>query len=367
MIKERRTKVSRIANQYREELLARRLEAGSPVDSVRDLADKYRISRVTADRVLNLLADEELIYRVPRSGSYLKNDPPPVPRIGIVNDHPLTGGIALHRTVWAEKIARVLADRNISASYIPYHVLCDPAAAEKAFSRLNGLLVSTWFADRKAAVALRAFKGKIVVFGTLYPLDEEFACSQVMTDFRSALDEMADQVDWSKYEHFLILVPGNRNSLATEQVVRRFFRDITIPEAKIESVDFGDVRSEFAAIAATNYFVNAGRDFSRTLIVTLSDYFAFGIAGLLGGNPPDVLSFDNFEGSMPNAPVEGYFTSADRMIDRVIETSVSLLTRQIVEADDCRVIVQIPSHIVFRKSLRPKPEILKEKNHVVQN
>ncbi|MGE4565786.1 MAG: hypothetical protein AB7F32_13010, partial [Victivallaceae bacterium] len=72
-------------------------------------------------------------------------------------------------------------------------------------------------------------------------------------------------------------------------------------------------------------------------------------------------------GSMPNAPVEGYFTSADRMIDRVIETSVSLLIRQIVEDDDRRVIVQIPSHIVFRKSLRRKPEIVKEKNHVVQN
>ncbi len=366
MIKERRTKVSRIANQYREELLARRLEAGSPVDSVRELAGKYQISRVTADRVLNLLADEDLIYRVARSGSYLKNDPPPIPRIGIVNDHPLTGGIALHRTVWAEKIARAFAERGIGVSYIPYHVVCDPAAAERAFARLNGLLVSTWFADRAASTALRAFKGKIVVFGTLYPLENEFACSQVMTDFRSALDELAPRVDWNKYEHFLILVPGNRNSLETEQVVRHFFRDLRIPESRVETVNFGDVHSEFAAVAATHYYVNAGRDFRRTLIVTLSDYFAFGIAGVLGDNPPDVLSFDNFEGSMPNAPVEGYFTSADRMIDRVIETSVSLLIRQIVEQDDRRVIIQIPSHIVFRKSLRPKNETKEEKHHAAQ-
>ena len=69
---------------------------------------------------------------------------------------------------------------------------------------------------------------------------------------------------------------------------------------------------------------------------------------------------------MPNAPVEGYFTSADRMIDRVIEASVELLIRQIVEEDDRRVIIQIPSHIVFRRSLRPEIKIEKEKNHVAR-
>ena len=65
MICERSTKTSELAERLRTELLARRLPSGSPVASVRELASRYGVSTVTADRILNLLVIlKKLIFKL---------------------------------------------------------------------------------------------------------------------------------------------------------------------------------------------------------------------------------------------------------------------------------------------------------------
>lgn len=62
----------RIANNIREEIQKHNLKAGEAIPSEMKLAQKYNVSRVTIRQSIDLLVNEDLLYRVKGSGTYVK-------------------------------------------------------------------------------------------------------------------------------------------------------------------------------------------------------------------------------------------------------------------------------------------------------
>ena len=86
MLKARKKKSETIAGMIRENLLGHPLPAGTPVASSREIARKYKVSLSTADQALNLLVQEDFLYRTKGSGTFLKLDSYARPlRIGVAD------------------------------------------------------------------------------------------------------------------------------------------------------------------------------------------------------------------------------------------------------------------------------------------
>ena len=168
MICERSTKTSELAERLRTELLARRLPSGSPVASVRELASRYGVSTVTADRILNLLVKEDFLYRIPQSGTFIKHDPPVVPVIGYAGHLPGPGATDIIQAAAAKRLQEHLTQTGVEQHIISYHELRHPELVERKLNALNGLLISAAFIDEVTRPVLWRFKGRIVVFANTY-------------------------------------------------------------------------------------------------------------------------------------------------------------------------------------------------------
>lgn len=164
MICERSTKTSELAERLRTELLARRLPSGSPVASVRELASRYGVSTVTADKILNLLVKEDFLYRIPQSGTFIKHDPPVVPVIGYAGHLPGPGATDIIQAAAAKRLQEHLTQTGVEQHIISYHELRHPELVERKLNALNGLLISAAFIDEVTRPVLWRFKGRIVVF-----------------------------------------------------------------------------------------------------------------------------------------------------------------------------------------------------------
>lgn len=81
MVCERQSKTLELSRKLHRELLALRLPAGAPVESVRKLAVRFGVSTVTANRMLNRLVEEDFLYRIPQSGTFIKHNPPNIPAV----------------------------------------------------------------------------------------------------------------------------------------------------------------------------------------------------------------------------------------------------------------------------------------------
>ncbi len=357
MIESRQTKSSGLADRLRAELLAGQYPSGSPVASVRELARRYGISTVTADKILRQLVKEDFLYRVPQSGTFIKHDPPPVPVIGyggylppiredIMTDNLLESAF--------RHLQDYLAERDIELHIVPYHELRHKAQAEKRLKHLNGLLLSSAYVDDATRPALWQFSGRIVIVGDTHIIDR-LPCSQIIPDYTDALRKLSMKYDLDFYKRILILSAGHPNAVASERQIREILPILGVSAEKIESLNLPCVNNLSAQMAALRHFSSSIPDFANTLLISLSDYFSRGILEVFRGREeemPDLLSIDNLEDYDTAQEEKSFLTAIDRRLPDIYEEGVRLLTRLITEKDECSYLVRIPARLVVRNSIK---------------
>ncbi|MFD5101700.1 GntR family transcriptional regulator [Streptomyces albidochromogenes] len=70
-----RSKKVQIADVLREEILTTPLPAGHRLASLRELADRFKVTTVTVGNALKVLADEGVIVSVPTRGYFVQSPP----------------------------------------------------------------------------------------------------------------------------------------------------------------------------------------------------------------------------------------------------------------------------------------------------
>ena len=353
MICERSTKTSELAERLRTELLARRLPSGSPVTSVRELASRYGVSTVTADRILNLLVKEDFLYRIPQSGTFIKHDPPVVPVIGYAGHLPGPGATDIIQAAAAKRLQEHLTQTGVEQHIISYHELRHPELVERKLDALNGLLISAAFIDEVTRPVLWRFKGRIVVFANTYIMDR-LPCSQVIPDYTRALTEFTEKYDPERYERIQILSAGHPNAVASERNIRNILQCLGVSAGKIETLNLKGINNLSAQMAALRYFSGLREDLRNTLVLSLSGYFSIGMREVFRNTEemPDILSFDNLEEYAEPSPERPFFTAVDCRMPDIYQAGADLLTHQITEQDERNQIIQIPARLVVRDSIR---------------
>lgn len=342
-----------LAQRWRKELQNQHLPADTSVMSVRDFANHYQVASATADRVFKLLTEENFIYRIPRKGAFLRHAPPATQMLGFSGPVPSPD----HENVLYKEAFRQcchnLAVQQHPLRFIAYHELQQPKLAAEKLSDLDGFLLEACFIDSLTLPALQQFHGRIVVTGACYIIDE-FPCSQVIPDFRSGLLQLAQQFDLSVYENFLVVTASHRNALIMQKQLFQFFAEQQIRREQIKVLEFVTDGSLSAESQAMQYFSNKPGSWDKTLIVTLSDYFSFGIQEAFRehGSMPDIFSIDNLEDFLPALDNNRkFFTSIDKSMSRIYCEAADLLLRLLTSQDDRNYIISIPTSLVPRESL----------------
>ena len=354
MIAGRKTKVVSLAEKFRNELLEERRPKDSPVLSVRELAEHFSICTETANRILNLLVEKDFLYRKPKSGTFIKHDPPVIPVIAYAGFLPGPGsGLDPLANAAEERLLDHFNELGITPRVITYHTLRNRESAERELADTNGLMINTSFIDDTTLKTLWEYPGRIAVFNSDYILNN-LSCSQVIPDFSGPLLEFNRLKPFDSYDKILIIKAYHRNGIACAEICCRILHRLQIAKDKIEVVPLDGTAGVSAYLKASHYFSRRGTLPENTLIITVSEYYAQGIREVYSkrSSQPDILTFDNLESHENNTGEPGYFTAIDRKMEQTVCRTLDLLVEQLKTPGIGQEIVRIPAELVIRQSVK---------------
>ncbi|OQA87420.1 MAG: Bacterial regulatory proteins, gntR family [Lentisphaerae bacterium ADurb.Bin242] len=352
MIRElcRHTKAGEIAAELKRTLLRKELPSGARIPSVRNLVLRYGISSVTADKVLKILAEENFVCRIPKKGTFIKHNPPALPKIAFLcGENDLSHDPLLQTGV--EHVYRTFSELDVIPERVPYSALLNGKTSEELLSRFNGLLLSYAYLDPKTLPLFHKFPGKIMILGHYFPADE-LSCSQVIPDILPALSELALRTDLKSYRKIVILRATHRNALALDSILEKFLERFSIPihdRIVIESVNRNPVGSAY------RYFLKTEKDFSDTLLISCSGFFSMGLRDAVTdkGRPmPDILGIDNLEDYEPPENGKKFFTDIDKDYPKIFTVAARKLVEMVMNRDDLNYMITIPAKLILRDSIR---------------
>lgn len=339
----------RLAKRLQDEIREKGLQPGDRIDSVRDLASRYKVAPLTVHRMLDLLVQEDVLYQEGKRGTFVKSSLGVKPMIGYLGMIPSPAAPNSLLDPAIEEIFKVFSASHCNPMLISYQEM-QSGAVERKLAKLNGLLVSKSFLDQHTIRTLERFPGKIVLVDHVSP-EDELAVSQVVPNYIPSLEDFTALYDLSAYDQILFVRAGHSNALETEQECRAFLAKAEYPGNKIRSLELSSKNPEMNAFL---HFRETNEDLRNTLLISLSEYYSQGIFHALqdGLNFPDILSFDNMEDYADSeSNKESFFTSIDRSFPRIFRTAAELLLRLVVDDDDRLITIKVPTRLVVRHSV----------------
>ncbi len=352
MIRElcRHTKAGEIAAELKRTLLRKELPSGARIPSVRNLVLRYGISSVTADKVLKILAEENFVCRIPKKGTFIKHNPPALPKIAFLcGENDFSQDPFIHSGI--EYAYRTFSELDVIPERIPYSALLNGNSSEELLSRFNGLLLSYSYLDAKTLPLFRKFPGKIMVVSHYFRA-EELSCSQVIPDLLPALSELAFRTDLKSYRKIVILRATHRNALALDSILEKFLEQLSL---RIHDRIIIDPVTRNPVAAAYRFFLKNKTDFSNTLLISCSDFFSFGLRDAFtdNGQPmPDILGIDNLEDYEPPESGKKFFTDIDKDYPKIFTVAARKLVEMVMNRDDLNYMITIPAKLILRDSIR---------------
>lgn len=163
-----------IAAMLKQDILERRLPADTSACTVRSLSAHYGISSVTADRAIRQLVQEDYLYRVPGKGTFVKNDPPKIFKIGIA-DGDQGFSVSGYQGIKSNLMSNCLEyfhQYGYEPEILHYRELKDRESGRKKLAKLDGLLICCSYIDKYTLPLLKDYSGKIVIYRNEYILDD---------------------------------------------------------------------------------------------------------------------------------------------------------------------------------------------------
>lgn len=346
----RKSKSIAVAEEYRNELLKRKLDADTRVESVDQLAALYHISHRTADKVQHILMDEDFLYRKQGRGTFIKHAPAKEIKIGCTwNELELFhySEVSVRHT---RLVKRAFREADLKFYSIDYKTLLDKEKWESASSFLDGLLLDVDFIDDRTLPQLREFHAPIVVVKKTAE-ESRLLCSQVMMDWEKIFRVLIPEVN--RFRRILIVRADYPNAVFLDELMRRVF---TVPEIETVIFDLSENSEDLY-----DFFSARKNSYTETLFFTFSNRFSEKLRRIypLEEMPP-LIEMDNLEKYYRPSKEHRIFSSVGNEYEQVYCKALDLLKHHILDKDDSRYIVKIPAKLVIRKSFIPQSNNKKE-------
>jgi len=345
-----KTKSRYIAAALRQKIRSRRLPSGTPLPSARELAEKYHVCMMTANRALDLLEKDSLIQRKNGIGNFVRKNIFQGNRLqlGIADTigHPSASARQILIDIFPETAIRYLKSENCDCRLISYADFRNGDSA--SLEGLNALLLSSDFIDATTERFIRSLKLPVVIYHSEFEID--FPCPQVIPDHSVAMDKLFELARQESFSGILIFCQPHRNGLARAEAFDFFARKHGFPAEQIRRIELNylELRRKLLPLIP---------EIPGKLVITCSDLMTFELIEILGecslvcGRNYQLVSYDNLNKVMQMPPGIPEVTSIDYSRTGAARTAAKLL---IMVARNPKLIcyqtIKFPTQLIIRES-----------------
>jgi DNA-binding LacI/PurR family transcriptional regulator len=324
--------------------------------SSRELAEKFGVSMLTANRAINKLVEDKVLYRVQGSGTFVC-DGQHSGRIvigfaDVGTDRSFPGSYA-SQGVFMDSCLTELAKYDCEIKYISYDNFLEFKELPGFFESMDGIVISAAYIDERTRGFFDKYKGILTVYRHEYILD--FHCNQVVPDHITGVDEVFEKISLEDFEGLLVIGATHKNSYARgesfiAEALRKGFWKNRIQELYVE-VPLGDSGRLAGYRLGKQVLMQA----KGKLIFCTSDFMAIGMLDAMheldiNSNEVQLISCDNLEGKGMQPFGEPVLTSINYPRTEIARKSVELAMSSIRKQDKCSHIIKVPTNLIIRKT-----------------
>ena len=353
----KRIRVKDIADHIRDEISRKRLKAGTAVMSSRDFASKFKVSMLTANRALNKLVDEGVLYRVQGSGTFVKgnqNTSSLVIGIADMSAEQNTPGQYASNGIFLDSCLMQLSKYDCKVKYLSYKDFCEFEKTPALLNSIDGLVISASYFDERTKKIFEKYKGVLTLYRNESILD--LSCNQVIPDLDTGFAEIFTNVSPDNYQGIIIIGAEHSNAYARcehflKQALKAGFKKEKVIEKHV-NIDSGD-NVRLKAYKSVMEIVN---QFCNKLVFCASDLIALGLIdaakekGIDPGKDFDLVSYDNLEAYGMHPYVEPFLTTIDYPKKEIARKAVELTVTAVKKNDRCQHIIKVPTHLIIRET-----------------
>ncbi|MBE6404988.1 MAG: GntR family transcriptional regulator [Lentisphaerae bacterium] len=347
-----------IREALEEMILRGNFRTGEQLASNAELAARFGVSTLTADRAVRLLVDKGLVYRKHGVGTFVgspeQREQKQKYRIVVADrKFPATPAWESAMGIRTRISIQNFYMKNCDVKLIDYPTVCDFELFQKELTGIDGLLITSGFVDPVTVKNLKQLEIPIVI--THLEDELELPFHQIMFNNRRGIDEAVERVLVQDPAEILIVYESHANGQCRKEIFEKSLIAAGYPAKQICS---HCVETDALVNAIPSYRLGLKLSskvqgkfiFSTSDVVSFSLLEAFRENSLEAGRDFQLLSYDNLEdyGYLPFA--EPCLTSIDAPKTRLAERSADLLLDQIEKGADESVVVRIPTRLVIRKS-----------------
>lgn len=349
----RKTKTACLAEKYLNELLSERRPKDSPVLSERELAEHFSVSALTAARILNLLVEKDFLYRVPKSGTFIKHDPPVIPSIAYAGPLPDPKNAGQITNEAVSRLMDHFSELHIEPRVVSYQTLCHPVRAARELGKSNGLLIHHSCIDAVTVPNLGKYRGRIMLTGNMY-IEDRLPCSQVIPDFTEPLVQFDRFRKFTGYDKIFLVEADHENSRVSTRYTVRTLQMLGVKADAMEIIPIATCDNIIAYLKASRHFSSCASLPVNSLIIAMSEYIAQGIREVYPNDHerPDILSIDNLEGYAKKRETPAWFTAIDCQFGELACRALDLLCSQLQKTDREQIILRVPGRLFIRESVK---------------
>ena len=364
-IKEKRGRVRILAQLLRQDITRNRLPANTPVSSVRALAAKHKVSTLTANRALNVLVEDNIIYRVQGSGTFVaehqKWRSEGTTRIGLsfypsparyLSDSYYTAFGRYH-----SRIIDMLKQEGHDISIISRAENEQLDIFKNTINHTNALIINKdWITDRNLEVLLE-YPNPVILIDSPYIKDLPF--HQVVPDYFLGFKKV---IEYLKELNCRSLACAGASDTETHsfrrnyfaQMLKRFSQNITLTDDLAIPLKEHDMGRLTGRELGKMYLA---RKLRPDVIFSVSDFISFGILdvllekNLIPGRDFKLISFDNIEAREECPFGKPMLTALNNPRQQETEETIKLLKETMASNDKTIRIIKVPAEeLVIRKT-----------------
>ena len=338
-----------IAEQLQQEITTGKCAPGRKL-SARGIAERFAVSYLTGNRALNILTERGLVRRKPRGGSYVNGEPEKNYLIGYSIEHYLQNAFNQTAGVFRKMLLNEL--RKYSCKV---RMLSIDDWNSDWLGDLDALLFSHEIDKEQQEVAESLGIPVIQFYGETI---RNHPFHQVVIDPESGYRELFRHVSPERFRR-AVIVTGEEKTLAGRgRLAERFLRDAGFSSDQIEFIIADNLLPE------RNWplWKELGKRCRGCFIFTCGDYLAAGLVSALMneeiaiGRDVSLAGYDNLE-------EYGFLPFGKPLIKAVgysrkdVASAIAKLLRTLIRDPggmNCQTILLIPTHLVFRETMRPK-------------
>ena len=356
----KKLRVPELVCLLRETIDKQHLAGDAPMDSTRKIASRYGVSPVTANRAINELVSQKVLYRVPGKGTFISANRSWRSLGARICIYPYQGNTNSRNCdplldLCYQTIFNLLKQNGYDISIISDIEKNDPRILKRTMQSADALILNREFITQETLPLLCSYPGPVVVLDSPFVSENPF--HQIVADFFPGFRKAADYfADLGVKE----LVIAGISDTQTHQFRRRLFRRIMEtfhPEIRLlEDLTSNYVPYNCGDVCGKRIATEYLKLESRPGIFSVSDYISCGIldalesTGLTAGKDFKLISLDNLEGRGIGPYPEPRLTTIEYPKVPLCEELIAMLSRLLSSHTSHTEIIRVPADSLIIRS-----------------